>query len=329
MNDYTSLLNIKDTQKAIKIVKDNFEQIISKTFNLDRVSAPIIVDSLERINDDLGIENSALKFKIESLDNEVEIVQSLAKWKRMALYNYGYLNKEGIYTDMNAIRPLDIMDNTHSLYVDQWDWELVITKKDRTISFLEDVVKKIVKALSDTKKLINSIYPVLKNSLSEDVYFIDASDLALKYPKLTPKEREDIITKEHKTVFIKKIGHEFTFGGRHDLRAPDYDDWNLNGDLLIWSDVLSCSIELSSMGIRVDDESLKSQMVLANRNKKLNSKYYEMVLNNTLPLTIGGGIGQSRMCMIMLEKLHIAEVQSSIWDRDSLDYFKENNIKKL
>lgn len=329
MSSYKSKLTIKETQKAIKIVKDNFENILSKTFNLDRVSAPIVVNSDEQINDDLGIENSALKFSVESLGYDIEIVQSLAKWKRVALKKYGYLTYEGLYTDMNAIRPKDIIDNTHSLYVDQWDWELIINESDRNINFLEATVRKIVKALSDTKKLIMGIYPKLIKPLNEEVYFIDAEELALMYPSLSPKERENKITKEHKSVFIKKIGGKFKNGDYHDLRAPDYDDWQLNGDLLIWSDVLEQAIELSSMGIRVNSESLIKQMRFSNRRINLESNYYKEILDNKLPLTIGGGIGQSRMCMVLLEKEHIAEVQASIWDRKTYQYFINNKINYL
>lgn len=326
---YSSVLTMKETQKAIKIVKDNFESILSKTFNLDRVSAPIVVRSDELINDDLGIENSALKFDSETLGYDIEIVQSLAKWKRLALKKYGYLTYEGLYTDMNAIRPKDIIDNTHSLYVDQWDWELVIKESDRSIDFLENTVIKIVKALSETKDLIMKVYPSLTKPIKKEVYFIDAEELALMYPNLSPKEREDTITKKYQSVFIKKIGHKFLNNDFHDLRAPDYDDWHLNGDLLIWSDVLNQSIELSSMGIRVNSKSLTNQMKIANRNINTQSNYYQMILNETMPLTIGGGIGQSRMCMVLLEKSHIAEVQASIWDKKTYDYFKLNKINYL
>lgn len=320
---YKSKLNMKDTQKAIKIVKDNFEKILSEIFNLDRVSAPIIVDSKDLLNDDLGIKNSALKFHAETLNKDVEIVQSLAKWKRMALHKYGYDIFEGIYTDMNAIRPLDIVDNTHSLYVDQWDWELVITDANRNMKYLKNVVTRIVKALSQTKELVSTYYPSLNEEIEKEVFFISFNELKEKYPNLSLKEREREITKIHKTVFITNIG------SKEDGRAPDYDDWLLNGDILIWSSVLNDAIEISSMGIRVNKERLLIQMEKTNRLDDLNSPYYQMIINDELPLTIGGGIGQSRICMILLEKLHIAEVQASLWSDKEYKYFKKNNISYL
>lgn len=326
---YISKLTMKQTQKAIKIVKDYFENKLAKTFNLDRVSAPIMVISDKGINDDLGIKGSALNFMIDSLGYKVEIVQSLAKWKRMALSRYGYNLYEGLYTDMNAIRPLDVTDKTHSLYVDQWDWELIIKKEDRNINFLKEVVLKIVSGLSETKTLINTVYSNLQDEITKEVFFIDSEELYNMYPNKSMREREYEITKIHKTVFITRIGKVFKDGTRHDARAADYDDWQLNGDLLIWSNVIGDAIELSSMGIRVDNKSLLSQMEYLGREDELFNEYYQDVLNGKLPLTIGGGIGQSRMCMILLEKYHIAEVQASIWnDKDEI-FFKENKINKL
>lgn len=326
---YTSKLTMKQTQKAIKIVKDYFENKLAKTFNLDRVSAPIMVLSDKGINDDLGIKGSALNFMIDSLGYKVEIVQSLAKWKRMALSRYGYNLYEGLYTDMNAIRPLDVTDQTHSLYVDQWDWELIIKKEDRNINFLKEVVLKIVSGLSETKTLINTVYSNLQDEITKEVFFIDSEGLYNMYPNKSMREREYEITKIHKTVFITRIGKVFQDGTRHDARAADYDDWQLNGDLLLWSNVIGDAIELSSMGIRVDSKSLLSQMEYLGREDELFNEYYQDVLNGKLPLTIGGGIGQSRMCMILLEKYHIAEVQASIWnDKDEI-FFKENKINKL
>src|SRR5690554_233280 len=320
---YKSKLSMKDTQKAIKIVKDNFERKLAETFNLDRVSAPIIVPSKEGINDDLGIKDSALSFYVETLNKNVEIVQSLAKWKRIALKKYGYHVYEGLYTDMNAIRAKDEVDQTHSLYVDQWDWELIINNSDRNLDFLKSIVNKIVKAIKETKTLIQSFYNVLTYEIKEEAFFISSYDLISMYPNLTVKEREYEITKLHKTVFIKQIGPKY------DLRAPDYDDWLLNGDLLIWSDVIGDAIELSSMGIRVNKERLLLQMEESNRLDEINSKYYQQIINEELPLTIGGGIGQSRLCMVLLEKLHIAEVQASIWSEKELAFFKENKIEFL
>lgn len=320
---YKSKLNMKETQKAIKILKDNFERKLAETLNLDRVSAPIIVSSKEGINDDLGIKDSALSFHVPSLNKNIEIVQSLAKWKRMALGKYGYHLYEGIYTDMNAIRIKDVIDQTHSLYVDQWDWELVIKKEDRNINFLKKVVNKIVKAIKETKVLIKNCYPILNEEIEEEVYFISSHDLVKKYPNLTLKEREREITKLHKTVFITEISPKY------DLRAPDYDDWLLNGDLLVWSKTIDDAIELSSMGIRVDKKRLLIQMEESNRFDELDAKYYQQIINDEIPLTIGGGIGQSRLCLVLLEKLHIAEVQASIWNSEEHEFFQKYNINYL
>lgn len=326
---YESKLTIKETQKAIKVIKDSFETILARALNLDRVSAPILVPSNKAINDDLGIKDSALKFSINNLGYDVEIVQSLAKWKRIALNKYNYDVYEGIYTDMNAIRPLDEIDQTHSLYVDQWDWEFIIKEEDRNVDFLKLAVSKIVKALAKTKVKVNKRFPVLKEVVEEDVFFITSEELLLMYPKLTSKQREREITKQYKTVFVMQIGNKLSNGEVHDLRAPDYDDWILNGDLFIWSSVLNEAVELSSMGIRVDKVSLFEQMSKTKREDQLEKEYYQDVLNEKLPFTIGGGIGQSRICMILLEKLHIAEVQASVWRLEDFDYFKKNKINYL
>lgn len=327
---YKSKLTIKETQKAIKIVKDTFENELAKAFNLDRVSAPIFVPANQGINDDLGMKDSALRFTIDALDNEdVEIVQSLAKWKRIALKSYGYNAYEGLYTDMNAIRPKDILDNIHSIYVDQWDWELIINDEDKNMKFLKRVVTDIIKALNKTKNIVKEIYPVLTDEIKEEVFFIDAEDLDKMYPDLPLKEKEREITKIHKTVFIKNIGREFANGKVHDLRAPDYDNWNLNGDILLWSDVLDNAVEISSMGIRVDDVVLLDQLAKAGRMELSTNKYHQMVINKELPQTIGGGIGQSRICMILLEKMHIAEVQASMWSEKEMKYLLDNKIQIL
>lgn len=326
---YKSLLTMKETQKAIKVVKDNFENKLANILNLDRVSAPIIVESNKGINDDLGIKNSALNFHIETINQNVEIVQSLAKWKRIALKKYGYLPYEGIYTDMNAIRAKDIVDNTHSIYVDQWDWELVINNSDRNIEFLKTTVRKIVLKLKETKDLVNSKFKHLSDSINADVYFIDSEDLDNLYQGKTMREKERLITEKYKTVFIMRIGKIFLNGKKHDLRAPDYDDWQLNGDILIWSNILNDAIEISSMGIRVNKDSLLEQLKLSNREDDANSMYHQLIINNELPLTIGGGIGQSRICMILLEKKHIAEVQASLWGEKEMEYFKLNKINYL
>lgn len=326
---YESKLTIKETQKAIKIVKDNFENKLAKVLNLDRVSAPIMVKSNENINDDLGIKDSALKFYIETLDFDVEIVQSLAKWKRIALKKYGYNLYEGLYTDMNAIRPKDVVDQTHSLYVDQWDWELVISKDDRNIDYLKSVVRKIMTVMYNTKELVKESYPQLTETINKDIFFIDSEELDNLYPGLSMRDKEYEITKRHKSVFIKRIGKIFKDGNRHDLRAPDYDDWQLNGDILIWSETLNNAVELSSMGIRVNKDSLLTQLKIADREDQINNQYHQMIINDELPLTIGGGLGQSRICMILLEKFHIAEVQASIWNEEQLKLFKDNKINYL
>ncbi|MGI6781607.1 MAG: aspartate--ammonia ligase [Acholeplasmataceae bacterium] len=324
--NYKSKLNLKETQIAIKLVKDTFERKLSKALNLHRVSAPVIVFSKDKINDDLGAKNSALKFKIPNLDNkDIEIVQSLAKWKRMALQRYDFIMYEGLYTDMNALRPNDVIDNIHSIYVDQWDWELIIMKEDRTLDFLKDVVKRIMCALHETKVIVNQKFPKLNETICKDVYFISSEDLIKKYPKADLLERERLITKEYKTVFIYGIS---PLDGES-MRAPDYDDWTLNGDILMWSDTTNGAIEISSMGIRVDKDSLLKQITLSNREDLLKGKYHQMILNEELPLTIGGGIGQSRICMILLEKYHIAEVQASLWSEEELVKLKELNINIL
>ncbi len=326
---YTSKLTLSQTQVGIKIIKDNFEKTLAKSLNLQRVSAPIIVESSQGINDDLGIKNSALEFFVNSLDKKVEIVQSLAKWKRIALMKYQYPKYRGIYTDMNAIRPMDIIDQTHSIYVDQWDWELVIDEVDRNKTFLREIVSKIALALKQTKDLINKKYPALTHQITDKVFFIDSEELDLMYPHHSSKEKERLITKKHKTVFIEDIGKIFKNGKKHDIRAADYDDWQLNGDILIWSPVLQDAIEISSMGIRVDKKALKSQMKSANRFADLDGYYYQLILKDKLPFTIGGGIGQSRICMILLEKYHIAEVQASIWRDADIKFFEENKITYL
>jgi len=324
--NYQSKLNLKETQIAIKLVKDTFERKLSKVLNLHRVSAPVIVFSKDKINDDLGSKNSALTFNISNLDNkDIEIVQSLAKWKRMALLRYGFSMYEGIYTDMNALRPNDIIDNIHSIYVDQWDWELIIKREDRTLDFLKEVVRKIMCALHETKVVVNKKFPILKETICKDVFFISSEDLIRKYPGKNLLEREHLITKEYKTVFIYGISPR----DGESMRAPDYDDWSLNGDILMWSETLGDAIEISSMGIRVDEVSLEKQITISKREDLLKGKYHQMILNNELPLTIGGGIGQSRICMILLEKFHIAEVQASLWSEDELKKLKKWGINIL
>ena len=326
---YKSNLTLRETQRAIKLLKDTFQVKLGRALNLDRVTAPVIVTKASGINDDLnGIERK-VEFDMKNIEGICEVVQSLAKWKRMALYRYGYGAGEGIFTDMNAIRRDDDCDNLHSIYVDQWDWEKVICREDRNIDFLKDTVTKIIKALAETQEVLNEAFPQLTKRLSEDVYFITTQELEDMYPDLTGKQRENEITKKHGTVFIMQIGEKLKSGNKHDGRAPDYDDWSLNGDIMVWNDILDCAIEISSMGIRVDEKSLDEQLKKAGAEERRNFPYHKGILDGTLPLTIGGGIGQSRICLQLLEKAHIGEVQTSLWPEDMRQKCKESNIELL
>ena len=326
---YKSALSLRETQHAIKYIKDTFQQTLSFAVTLDRVTAPLIVRSGSGINDDLNGVERKVSFDMLAEGGEAEVVQSLAKWKRMALYRYGYREGEGIYTDMNAIRRDDKMDNVHSIFVDQWDWEKVITREQRNIEFLKETVKSIVKAIAYTKRQVTLRYPDIKNPVNEDVYFITSQELEDRYPGKTAKERERLITKEYKTVFLMQIGKMLKSGEPHDGRAPDYDDWELNGDILFWDDVIDDSLEISSMGIRVDAESLARQLKAANAEDRMQYKYHKMIADGTLPLTIGGGIGQSRLCMFLLEKAHICEVQASVWPEEMIEICEKNGMHLL
>lgn len=325
-NGYESKLSLKETQRAIKTTKDLFQANLSKALNLDRVTAPVIVVSGSGINDDLNGVERKVSFDMKKVGGEAEVVQSLAKWKRMALKRYGYLPGEGIYTDMSAIRRDDDCDSLHSIYVDQWDWERVINRSNRTEDFLKGIVKLIVKALADTKDAVNFAYPQLEHKMERDVFFITTEELLNLYPDLSPKERENKIVEEKKTVFLMKIGDKLSNGEKHDGRAPDYDDWTLNGDILVWNEITDCAFELSSMGIRVDENSLKEQLEKCDAQDRLQYPYHQGIINGTLPLTIGGGIGQSRICMYMLEKAHIGEVQVSIWPEEMVEECKKHGI---
>lgn len=324
--EYQSALTLRETQHAIKYIKDLFQQALSFALTLDRVTAPLLVAKGSGINDDLNGVERKVEFSIKEIDNDAEIVQSLAKWKRMALYRYHYNAGEGIYTDMNAIRRDDDTDNIHSIFVDQWDWEKVITKNDRNIDFLKSTVSFIVKAIAYTKRKVSLRYPQLKGEICDTPFFITSQELEDMYPDKTPKERENLITKEHKTVFIMQIGGKLASGEKHDGRAPDYDDWSLNGDLLLWNDVLGSALEVSSMGIRVDAQSLDKQLAESGAEDRKQYEYHQMILNDTLPLTIGGGIGQSRLCMLLLEKAHIGEVQVSVWPSSMMKECADNGI---
>lgn len=329
-NNYNPKLGLRETQRAIKVIKDSFQRELSTRLNLDRVTAPIIVKEGSGLNDDLSGVERKVSFTIKELnENSAEVVQSLAKWKRMALYKYRYEPGEGIYTDMNALRRDDSLDSTHSIFVDQWDWERIITRDERNESFLRSTVVKIVDAIVDVKEMMADRFPCLTNKLSREVHFVTTQELEDAYPSLTPKERENAIVKEYKTVFIMKIGEKLTSGEIHDTRAPDYDDWSLNGDLMFWDDTLGIALEISSMGIRVDAKALEYQLKEANKEERKKYQYHSMILSDELPLTIGGGIGQSRLCMLMLEKAHVGEVQVSVWPDEMLEICEKHGIFML
>ena len=326
---YVSLLNIYDTQKAISLLKRLFEDRLGALLNLSRVSAPLFVAENSGLNDNLNGYERPVSFDILRSDTKGEVVQSLAKWKRMALKRYGFYPGKGIVADMDAIRrDEDELDNLHSVYVDQWDWEKVILSENRNIDYLKATVLDIVQAICDTQDTMQAIYPQLQHlgKLSRSVSFISSQALEDMYPDLTPKQRENRYTKEHKTVFIIGIGAPLKSGKPHDGRAPDYDDWELNGDILFWDDVLDCSIEVSAMGIRVSPESMDRQLKAANCDDRRALPYHKALLNGELPLTIGGGIGQSRLSMLLLGKAHIGEVQASVWDEDTIEICKKAGV---
>lgn len=315
---YTSKLDVKDTEKAIELLRDYFQDKFSKKLNLHRVSAPLFVSADSGLNDGLSGTEKAVSFDVTAVPNSnCEIVHSLAKWKRMALGKYGYNVGEGIYTNMNAIRRQEaVLDNLHSVYVDQWDWEKILLADNRNFDFLKNIVRDIYSVIYDTACYVESVFPQIKNNLVKDIYFITSEELLAKYPNMSTKDRENLITKEYGAVFIMQIGEKLSNGEPHDLRAPDYDDWMLNGDIMVWYPELDKAIELSSMGIRVDAKSLMYQ--LNAKGLQPTSEYHNNVINNVYPLTIGGGIGQSRLCQLLLHKAHIGEVQSSIWDEQTI-----------
>ena len=329
---YNPVLDLRDTEIAIKLVKDFFEAELSRALNLTRVSAPIMVTPESGLNDNLNGVERPVSFDVLETGRQVEIVHSLAKWKRQALKTYGFHPGEGLYTDMNAIRrDEDELDNLHSVYVDQWDWEKIILPENRNLDYLKLTVMDIVTAICDTQDTIQSIYPQLEplGKLSRDVSFVTAQELEDCYPDLTPKQRENAWLKEHPTTFIIGIGSTLRSGQRHDGRAPDYDDWSLNGDILFNYPLLDCAMEISSMGIRVNPESLDRQLRLAGCDDRRDLPYHRMLLNGELPLTIGGGIGQSRVSMLLLGKAHIGEVQASIWDAETVRLCEEAGIALL
>lgn len=317
---YRSPLDIRQTAVAIKKVKDHFERRLGMALNLTRVSAPLFVSPETGLNDNLNGIERPVAFDVKDLgDAPVEIVHSLAKWKRMALYRYGFQPGEGIYTDMNAIRRDEVLDNLHSIYVDQWDWERILTPRERNRQTLKETVETIYRVFKDTEKLATRICPELKPTLPEKITFITTQELLDRYPHLDPGERENAITREKGAVFLMEIGKTLKDGQKHDGRAADYDDWSLNGDILFWYEPLQKALELSSMGIRVDREALHKQLQEKNELHKKDMEYHRMVLQDLLPLTIGGGIGQSRICMFFLQKAHIGEVQAGIWPKEMIE----------
>ncbi|MCL2232601.1 MAG: aspartate--ammonia ligase [Treponema sp.] len=311
---YRSILSVYETQIAIGTIKRIFEDNLAQALNLKRASAPLFVGAETGLNDNLSGWERPVEFDIKETGTNAQIVHSLAKWKRLALHNYGFPLGEGLYTDMDAVRREEEMDNLHSIYVDQWDWEKVIDRDSRSEKTLRETVTAIVNAICDTADKIRERFPVLSASFSRDVSFITTQQLEDMYPNLTPKEREDAYVKEHKTAFIMQIGCVLKSGSKHDGRAPDYDDWSLNGDIFLWSDVLDCAVEISSMGIRVDEKALDEQLTKADCNQRRSLPFHKMLLAGELPLTMGGGIGQSRVCMLLLQKAHVGEVQVSVWD---------------
>ncbi|WP_338582875.1 aspartate--ammonia ligase [Mycoplasmopsis cynos] len=326
---YESKLNIKQTQKAIQDLKKFFQKSLQKSLNLTRATAPLFVETKTGLNDGLNGEKPVtFNPKNDNFIN-LEIVHSLAKWKRNALKEYHYEVGEGIYTDMNAIRREENLDNTHSYYVDQWDWEKIISKDQRNIDFLKETVNKIYNSIYQTKLMLIEQYPILKNNLVKNVFFISSQELEDLYPNLTLSERENKIAKEKGAVFIYQIGHKLKSGLIHSLRAFDYDDWNLNGDLIVYSNILNKALELSSMGIRVDEKSILKQTKLSYQEIYKLSPYHKALLDSKLPLTIGGGIGQSRLSMFLLEKIHIGEVQASYWPKEYRDELEKEGIKLL
>ena len=328
--DYHSELNLHDTQIAIKTVKDFFQNLLSQRLNLSRVSAPLFVDPDSGLNDNLNGVERPVTFDIkEQNGREAEVVQSLAKWKRYALKKYGFSYGEGLYTDMNAIRRDEITDNIHSIFVDQWDWEKIIKKDERTIATLMDTVKVVYKCLRKTEKYMAIQYDYIEEILPHDIFFVTTQELADMFPDNTPKEREYYIAKAKGAVCIMKIGDVLENGERHDGRAPDYDDWRLNADIVVYYPVLDIALELSSMGIRVDKKALLSQLKKAGCEERKDLPFQKAIINEELPYTIGGGIGQSRICMFFLRKAHIGEVQSSLWPEDMIAQCEENGIQLL
>ena len=327
---YRPQLDAYNTQKAIAYIKQTFQQEFSSALNLKRVSAPLFVTEDSGLNDNLNGYERPVSFDVPAIGKEAQVVHSLAKWKRLALKRYNFSVGNGLYTDMNAIRrDEDCLDNIHSIYVDQWDWEKIITRETRNTEYLKLIVSAIVDAICDTNDRLRVRFPQLTTELCREVSFVTTQELEDMYPDMTGSQRENAYVKEHKTAFIMQIGGKLRSGKPHDGRAPDYDDWQLNGDIFFWNDVLGRGVEISSMGIRVDEESLDRQLTLSGCDSRRELPFHKMLLAGELPLTIGGGIGQSRLCMLMLGCAHIGEVQSSIWDSETLRICEENGIPLL
>jgi aspartate--ammonia ligase len=326
---YQSPLDILETERAIKLIKDTFERELAAALKLTRVSAPLFVTPTSGLNDNLNGVERPVQFDILDLGGDVQVVQSLAKWKRLALHRYGIKQGRGLYTDMNAIRRDETLDNLHSAYVDQWDWEMVIGREDRNVEFLKSVVLKILYALTRTSVTLHKAFPAVEQFIDNDIAFITTQDLEDMYPHLTPGQRENEITKKHGNVFLMQIGGKLRSGSPHDGRAPDYDDWQLNGDILVWNPLLNRAFEISSMGIRVDAQSLDKQLTIAGCDDRRELPFHKMLLEEELPLTAGGGIGQSRICMLLMQKAHIGEVQASVWPPEMIRDCEAAGIRLL
>ena len=326
---YKSKLDVLETQAMIRSLRHKFEECLCDALNLSRVSAPLFVKRGSGLNDDLNGVERPVSFDILETGEVVEIVHSLAKWKRMALGRYGFKLHTGLYTDMNAIRRDETVDNIHSLYVDQWDWEKVISREDRNEEYLRDTVRRVYAAVLSSADYVERKYPQLDNYLPRDITFLSTYELEEKYPELTPKQRENAAAKEYGAIFLSKIGGRLKSGEKHDGRAPDYDDWELNGDIIVYNRVIDAAFEISSMGIRVDEKSLVSQLEAEGATDRLSLPFHKALVNGELPFTIGGGIGQSRLCMLLLGKAHIGEVQASIWPEAEIEKCRQNGIELL
>ena len=326
---YRPVLSSYELQKAIAMTKEIFQAEFVETLHLQRVSAPLFVKASSGLNDDLTGKDRAVSFDVPAIGSDAQVVHSLAKWKRLALKKYGFNLHEGLYTDMNAIRRDEELDNIHSIYVDQWDWERIIAKEDRTPEYLQNTVQAIVDVICDASEELKKAFPQISVELCRQVTFITSQELEDLYPNETPEQREYLFAKEHKTIFVMQIGDKLRSGKSHGNRAPDYDDWTLNGDIIFWNDVLGIAFEISSMGIRVDPAAMDRQLKAANCDHRRELPFHKMLLEDQLPLTIGGGIGQSRLCMLLIGCAHIGEVQTSMWDEDTLRICEDAGIPLL